>query len=149
MSSWELQTSGAIAQLSSPEELDRRILHNARQFKPPKKDRRWMSRTLGSCTALAALLMLVHPAQYLSAKSGFAGAAERDTELSGAQIHWQQDLREALRKADPWHTVRAEADARDYVSLCTHWRQQQAGEGDSLPRDLAGKARSHCRTLSP
>lgn len=146
MSVWEHQYRDAVAEITSPGSLDEKILQQARQFKPSRQENRWLSKAAGSCAAVAVVVLLIHPAQYLGALTPAthpAGAAQTSP-LAG----WQYQRTDKITGSDPWFALRSEVEAGDYMTLCQQWRRQQRGASDEkVPRDLATKAREHCRLL--
>lgn len=129
----------------SPDCLDEKILQQARRYKPPKRDNRWLSRAVSSCAAAAVVILLAHPAQYLGALTphGHAAGAQSDH-----LAKWRRNSDRSQEKADPWYPLRSEVKAGNYIELCNRWRRQQRGSaGEKLPRDLRAKARDHCRLL--
>lgn len=143
MSVWERQYRDAAAEITSPGALDDRILQQARQFKPIKQDNnRVLSGVASSCAALAIVILLIHPAQYLGALSP-AGSAQKSP-LNG----WQDRRQGPVAATDRWFSLRSEVKAGNYLGLCQQWRRQQRGTaGDRLPRDLEKEAQDHCRLL--
>ncbi len=144
MSVWESQYRQAASQLVSPEHLDERIMQQARQYKPAPRTNRLASGAAGSFAAVAVMVLLIHPAQYLGALT------PGGTQNSGPNPleNWQPQPSSVGVQRDQWFGLRSEVRAGNYVSLCDHWRREQRGITDSpLPRDLARKARQHCRLL--
>ncbi|WP_346839415.1 hypothetical protein [Microbulbifer sp. SAOS-129_SWC] len=147
MSIWENRYRDAVADIASPGALDEKILQQARQFKPRKQDKRWLSRTASSFTAVAIVVLLVHPAQYLGALTPkLSGAADAS---SGPLANWNPATAKASTPAsDPWFELRSAVHAGNYLQLCQQWRKQQRGDrSERLPRDLETMAREHCRIL--
>ncbi|SEA50263.1 hypothetical protein [Microbulbifer marinus] len=146
MSVWERQYRDAVASITSPVTLDDKILLQARQFKPVRSDNRWLSKAASSCAAIAVLVLLMHPAQYLGALTPGLQST------NGAQQHplrnWQHKPSQPAQGIDPWFELRSQVNAGSYIELCNQWRQQQRGSiREKLPRDLESKARAHCRLL--
>lgn len=145
MSAWEHHYRDAVAEIVSPDCLDEKILQQARRYKPPKKDHRWLSRAASSCAALAVVVLLAHPAQYLGALTPNGHAV--DTQ-SDHMAKWRRSSDRLLEKTDSWYALRSEVKAGNYVNLCNQWRRQQRSSAlEKLPRDLEASARSHCRLL--
>lgn len=146
MSVWERQYRDAVAEITSPEILDDKILHQAREFKPIRPENRWLSKAASSCAAVAVVVLLIHPAQYLGA---LTPNTHPTTAAQGSPLsNWQQQRRDINAGADPWFDLRSQVNAGNYLALCQQWRRQQRGSIDEkLPRDLAAKAREHCRLL--
>lgn len=145
MSTWETHYRRAAARMVSPEELDDRILEQARRFTPVPGNSRIVSGTAGGFAAIAVLVLLVHPAQYLGALTpGGATDAQHDP-----LNNWQLEREEPVTVTrDPWLRLRSEVRAGNYVGLCEQWRKEQRRQaGESLPRDLLKEARAHCRLL--
>ncbi len=142
MSIWERHYRDAVAGITSPGSLDEKILQQARLFKPPRGDNRWLSKAASGCAAIAVVVLLVHPAQYLGALTPNLRPAQQSP-----LTEWQQ--KNAPAKAmDPWFALRSQVQAGSYVELCSQWRRQQRDSvSDKLPRDLEDKARVHCRLL--
>ncbi|MFC6635175.1 hypothetical protein [Microbulbifer taiwanensis] len=118
----------------------------ARQFKPTKVENPWQSRAAGSCVAVAVILLLVHPAQYLGALTPGVHSANgtQKNPLDG----WHQSRPGSTQGGDPWFNLRSQVEAGSYIELCSQWRSQQRGSAsDKLPRNLENKARAHCRLL--
>lgn len=146
MSEWERQYQQAVISISSPTSLDEQILKTACRFKPIKQETRWVAHAGSGCTALAVLVLLIHPAQYLGALTPNQQPASgaHNTPLSD----WQQRGEGTVRPGGSWFALRSQVQAGNYVELCNHWRRQQSGSIDQrLPRDLEEKAREHCRIL--
>lgn len=142
MSIWERQYRDAVAGITSPGSLDEKILQQARQFKPPRRDNRWLSKAASGCAALAVIVLLVHPAQYLGALTPALRPAQQSPLTDWRQKH------APAKDVDPWFTLRSQVQAGSYIELCSQWRRQQRGSvSDRLPRDLEDKARLHCRLL--
>ncbi|WP_193165877.1 hypothetical protein [Microbulbifer hainanensis] len=146
MSVWEHQYRDAVAEITSPGTLDEKILLQARQFKPVKQENRWLSKAAGSCAAVAVIVLLVHPAQYLGALTPKQRGAQSNE--SSSLTNWQLQKPLPATGTDPWFELRSEVQAGNYMRLCQQWRHEQRGiTADKLPRDLANKARKHCRLL--
>lgn len=146
MSVWERQYRDAAAKITSPGALDEKILQRARQFKPVKRDsNRVLSGVASGCTALAVVVLLIHPAQYLGALT----PGQHSTDSAGQTLNdWQSRRSGSVAASDPWFALRSEVKAGNYLALCRHWRRQQRGNAsEQLPRDLENKAREHCRLL--
>jgi len=145
MSVWERQYRDAVAGIHSPGSLDEKILQQARRFKRPKGTNRWLSKAASSCAAVAVIVLLAHPAQYLGALTPDlrpAGGAQQSP-----QANWRHK-RVPTEAADPWFDLRSQVRAGSFVELCSQWRRQQSGSTpDTLPRDLEDRARAHCRLL--
>ncbi|MCX2779840.1 hypothetical protein [Microbulbifer thermotolerans] len=145
MNDWEHQYRNAVADITSPATLDEKILQRAKQFRPPQTENRWLSRAAGGCTALAVMILLVHPAQYLGALTPELRAA-KNTQAS--PLHNWQPESAPQAAPDPWFDLRSQVQAGSYMELCRLWRRQQQGTlAERLPRDLENKAKTHCRLL--
>lgn len=146
MSVWERQYRDAVAGITSPVALDEKILQQARQMKPPLSENRWLSKAASSCAAVAILVLLMHPAQYLGALTPGLQVANdvQQNPLRG----WQHKISPPTPATDPWFDLRSQVNAGSYIGLCSQWRKQQQGTTrEKLPRDLENKALSHCRLL--
>jgi len=147
MSVWESQYRSAVAEITSPGALDEKILQQASQFKPHKLETRWLSRTASSFTAVAIIVLLVHPAQYLGALTPKLSGGQ--SAQSSPLANWRPAAANpAPTAADPWFELRSEVRAGNYLHLCQQWREQQRGnQSERLPRELESLARQHCRLL--
>lgn len=139
MNSWEHEYREAVVEITSPATLDDRILQQARQFKPAKVkgNKRWLSALASSCAAMAVLILLAHPAQYL-------GALTPGPQLPDEHLHKPAQA----RSADHWYHLRIQVQTDSFEELCNQWRRQQRDSiAEKMPRDLERKARTHCRPL--
>lgn len=145
MSTWEENYRQAASIMVSPEALDERILQQARTFRPPPGHSRIVSGTAGSFAAIAVLVLLIHPAQYLGALTPGGAADARHDPLNDWQLKREKPI---TVTRDPWVRLRSEIRSGNYVGLCEQWRKEQRGHAEkSLPRDLVKEARAHCRLL--
>ncbi|WP_323847270.1 hypothetical protein [Microbulbifer magnicolonia] len=146
MSVLEHQYREAVAGITSPGSLDEKILQYARQFKPARSDNLWLSKAASSGAAVAIVVLLIHPAQYLGALTPSLHPA--DASRQRPLTNWQQEPTHPAPAVDPWFHLRSQVEAGSYVELCHVWRRQQRGSvSEKLPRDLESKARKHCRLL--
>jgi hypothetical protein len=139
MSNWECQYTKAAGGIFSPKTLDEKILQIARTYKMPRKKREIRRKAIGGFAAVGILVLLIHPAQYLGARTPSV------TQTSQPQIL----VGEIPPTPNAWRWIRANVKAGDYTELCARWRQQRQGgaNADNFPRDLAAEARRHCRAL--
>ncbi|WP_226667664.1 hypothetical protein [Microbulbifer aggregans] len=143
---WEKEYLSAVDGISAPGELDEKIFAQARKYKPVKRENRMLSKAASGFSAVAIAVVLLHPAQYLGALT--PEYRSPDKEVSDPRIRFRPKALEAQKKADQWFNLRSEVEAGNYVSLCHQWRQEKrAGTEETLPSDLAAKARQHCRIL--
>lgn len=141
MSTWERKYRESVAGITSPDILDEKILQRARQFKPHKTEKRWASGVASGCTAIAIVILLAHPAQYL-------GALTPTMQQESAAQNGGPHTSSATGGMDPWYELRTRVQAGAYVELCNLWRQQVHGSSrQELPRDLEKQARERCRVI--
>lgn len=148
MSNWEHQYREEVSAFTSPQQLDTQVLQQARELQPKKDIGRMLSKASLGCATIAAILMLVHPAQHLGALTpGMTPDSEnRQPTLEIAQ--WQPPEIEPEPQIDPWQALRDQVTAGNFVALCQEWRGQQNTTGEnSLPRELRRTAQKRCRIL--
>ncbi|WP_066963449.1 hypothetical protein [Microbulbifer sp. Q7] len=147
---WESFYHHDSGQLQVPASLDEKLLSSARAIKPRRPVNSTSSRLLSKAAsgfgAIAIAIVLLHPAQYIGATPGQIGHQNNSREL-GLERYRTKPGNQAARQ-DTWHALRTEVKAGNYMELCAQWRRQQRSAGDNtLPADLASKARQHCRIL--
>ncbi|WP_043317046.1 hypothetical protein [Microbulbifer sp. HZ11] len=151
---WEVSYKRAIAEVRTPTALDEKVLERIRGVKalrpirPPQKHSGLLSKAASSFSALAIVVVLLHPAQYIGAAPGQIVPESAQTGSRGLERYRAKPGTIVDTKSDRWHALRTEVDAGSYTQLCAQWRREQrSNTSDSLPADLASKARQHCRIL--
>ncbi|MCQ3827822.1 hypothetical protein HXX02_00030 [Microbulbifer elongatus] len=151
---WETSYRRAVEELRAPAALDDKILAGIRGVKTlkPARSRRQsgglLSKAASACSALAIVVVLLHPAQYIGAAPGGVALPEGDHTTPRGLERYRAKPATIKVNTDPWHTLRTEVNAGSYMQLCAEWRRQKHSAAKaSLPDDLVSKARQHCRIL--
>lgn len=147
---WESSYRRAADKLHSPHSMDEKLLANARAIKPVRKinsrNSRLLSKAASGFSAIAIVIALLHPAQYLGATPGQIAPQGNNREQGLERYRPKPGSLRAT--AGGWHKLRAEVEAGSYIQLCAQWRRQQRSPAEEkLPADLQAKARQHCRLL--
>ncbi|GAB2896280.1 hypothetical protein ACCI51_04675 [Microbulbifer echini] len=148
MSNWEHQYREEVSAFTSPQQLDNEVLLQASGYQPKKDIARMLSGASLSCALVTALLMLIHPAQHLGARTpGMTSGSE--LQLTTQEFsQWQPPPPEPEAIPDPWQRLKDQVSAQNYAALCQEWRyQQKATEEQALPRELRKAAQKRCRLL--
>ncbi|AQQ67166.1 hypothetical protein Mag101_05590 [Microbulbifer agarilyticus] len=153
---WESSYQQAIEAIHVPSHLDEKVMDGLRNIKPAQKNRRpqgkasLLSKVGSGLGVLAVAIVLLHPAQYIGAEPGQVtpGQAERVKPAEGQLAQKAAAAATVQPVLDEWYHIREEVQAGNFMSLCAQWRRQQGGDNNTLlPKDLATKAKQHCRLL--
>ncbi|MBY6188888.1 hypothetical protein KUV22_00450 [Microbulbifer agarilyticus] len=153
---WESSYQQAIDTIHVPSHLDEKVMEGLRNIRPEQQIRSahggasMLSKVGSGLGIVAVAIVLLHPAQYIGAEPGQVtpGQAEK-VKSAEEQLARKAPASAAIPSVlDEWYHMRAEIQAGNYMSLCAQWRRQQGGDNNTrLPKDLATKAKQHCRLL--
>ncbi|WP_020411365.1 hypothetical protein ACJJIG_14590 [Microbulbifer sp. SSSA007] len=148
MSNWEHQYREEVSAFTSPQQLDTQVLQQAKRLQPKKDIGRILSRASLGCATIAAILMLVHPAQHLGALTPRMTPENESPQPELEIARWQPPQIESETQEDPWQALRNQVTAGNYIALCQEWRLQQRTTAEQpLPRELRKFAQKRCRIL--
>nr|WP_010133243.1 hypothetical protein [Microbulbifer agarilyticus] len=153
---WESSYQQAIDTIHVPSHLDEKVMDSLRNIQPEKKSRRvhgeasTFSKVSSGLGVLAVAIVLLHPAQYIGAEPGqiTPGQAERVQPAENQRVRKAAVSATSQPVLDEWYHIRAEVQAGNFMSLCAQWRRLKGDDTSvRLPKDLATKAKQHCRLL--
>ncbi|MCO1335586.1 hypothetical protein MO867_14700 [Microbulbifer sp. OS29] len=146
MNNWEHQYYKEAEALASPPQLDDEVFKTAQTYKPKANLNHLVSRATVSCSVVIAILLLVHPAQYLGALTHQVSAS--DLMHEPVLRDWKDTAAPSIPKEDPWLKLRNQIHEGEYVALCHYWRaEQKSVDSNPLPQELRKSAKRHCRIL--